>query len=117
MNARKNMKAILFAGLCLLASGCAQLQEAQRQAYENRMAGIEATCVRYGFTKGSPEFSQCMMQIDQRQRAAWQQSEAARQAEFERTQGEMQRSMILRPPQTTTCTSMPIGNTIQTVCK
>lgn len=55
-----------------------------------------------------------------RKRAAWadwQRADAARQAEYQRSQSELQRSMILRPTQTTTCTSSPLGNTVQTVCR
>lgn len=53
--------------LLLVLAGCASQaerqarQEAQRQAYAERLA---AQCRAYGFSYGTPEFAQCMMQLD-----------------------------------------------------
>jgi hypothetical protein len=72
MNA-KTVSAMLFSVLVLV--GCispeererrlqarAEQEEAQRQAYRQ---GIQNRCASYGFRPGTPDFSNCVMQIDQ----------------------------------------------------
>lgn len=112
------MRLMTLIAAALALPGCAQLQEAQRQMQQNRMNAIEATCARYGFIKGSPEFGQCMMQTDQNARAAQQRADA----EYQRTQNEIYRQQMEnirsnRPPPQINCTSTTSYGTTRTTCQ
>jgi hypothetical protein len=49
----------------------AYLAQVERQkAQERWMDGLKDKCANYGFKQGTSEFSQCLMQTDQQQRAA-----------------------------------------------
>lgn len=55
--------------MVLLAGGCASPQERQAQYAQN----IQSRCEAYGFQPGTDAFANCMMQIDQQNRASAQQ--------------------------------------------
>ena len=54
--------------LCvLLVAGCAEIQPqpSQEEILANYLQRLHATCASYGFRDGSPEFQNCLMQVDQ----------------------------------------------------
>jgi type I restriction-modification system DNA methylase subunit len=64
----KNIK-FIFLTLCIFVlSGNANAQSAQersRQEFlDKKYSEIQNTCERYGFTKGTNEFANCMMQME-----------------------------------------------------
>jgi len=73
-------KAAQAAVLAAALSGCAEYEmqqqaaqaQARQQAQVNYVAGLRNRCAAYGYSPGTPEFSNCMMQVDQAQQAASQ---------------------------------------------
>ena len=61
------MKNILIIFITLLLSGCMTAEErAQIKLNEEKtiILGHQNSCLNYGFTKGTTQFSTCMMQLD-----------------------------------------------------
>ncbi len=80
-----------------LALGCASSEQLQRQ----QVSQDQSQCSSYGFQSGTPAFSNCMMQIDQRRRA----QNAADSAQLWQ-----QGTQMLSTPQQTNCYRHPSGN-------
>lgn len=96
--------------IVLLLAGCAtqeQLQ-ARQQAYAN---SLYAQCSAYGFARGTPEFSQCVMRLDMANR---QSQGAASQQMIDSGLGTMQRAQPPQPAPQNQIHCMPdrIGGTI-----
>lgn len=81
MNSRSNFLLGVLAALgVVLLAGCATPEERYRQAQQKAAAeaaaadnyrrGLESRCRGYGFQQNTPQFSQCVMQVDQSARQA-----------------------------------------------
>jgi hypothetical protein len=59
----------LLAAVCVLVfGGCVSYEEQARQnaiREQQYQARLEGTCQGFGFARGTPEFSQCMLQLHQ----------------------------------------------------
>ena len=91
------MKKILqvFA-LSLFLNSCAdylayiqsERQENIRLAYERQMAMDRSTCIGYGFTPNTSEFSNCLMKVDMQRKAEIRRQKAIECAEVRKSNSE-----------------------------
>lgn len=84
----------------LAAAGCVPHESAirQQQQHANELA---AQCSAYGFTANTPEYSNCLMLVDQQQKAAKAQQQAAASASLNALSGalmQMGQPRVLAPP-------------------
>ena len=92
------MKKFILIGTMFL-SGCVASQQQ-----------IAAKCASYGFQYGTPEYSQCLMQVEAQNRAAVQQYWQNLSQQVQQADIEQQRAMQANRPSSTNCNF--IGDTM-----
>ena len=69
----------ILALACFL-TGCAELEALERQeqaaARANQLSAMREACASYGWASGTPEFANCMQQMDAQEAAAYEQRRA-----------------------------------------
>jgi hypothetical protein len=117
------MKRLIFtAGLLVLVSGCMSTEELRKQD--------TATCAGYGFRVGTPQFAQCMMQMEKKRDKAQEclitslgaysaSSQGQGAGDMSRARADCYAGRPIRPPapvapqQNTSCTSS--GNAVNCI--
>jgi len=102
------MRASHLLGLLLVLptlAGCS-VRESDASAHAAQFAADEATCTGYGFKKDTPEFANCLMELDQTHKGY---AIAPQRATSQTAINEDQAIIQSTTPRTTTCTPTSSG--------
>ncbi len=99
------------AALSMTLPGCAAYEQAQQQAGARHYAAMQNTCASYGFQPGTDAFANCMMRIDQMQRAQANQAVQAYIQQSQEQTNALNAQVRANRPVQTQC--YRVGNSVQ----
>jgi hypothetical protein len=100
------MRASLLLGLLLLVLVGCNIRQADQSSHAAQFAADEATCTGYGFKKDTPEFANCLMELDQTHKGY---GIAPQRATSQTAINQGQAMIQSATPRTTTCTPTSSG--------
>jgi len=100
------MRVTLISLLVVLPLAACNIRQADEQTHAAQFTADEATCTGYGFKKDTPEFANCLLELDQTHKGY---AIAPQRATSQKAINQGQQMIQSATPRTTTCTPTSSG--------